>query len=148
MKKSDFYEKNARFSHFIAYYGRLLKYQNASYDLWSFLWELHNARGETLTDEYIRTCVYHEYIRLSKIETKNKLWELLESDVCAPVIDTDLKLDIATAFDRLTRKEQEVLRLSLNFGYSGQEIANIKKCTRQAVCKMRSSALKKMRALL
>lgn len=148
MKKSDFFDKNARFSHFFAYYGRLLKYQNASFDLWSFLWELQNAKGDSLTDEYIRTCVYHEYLRLSKNETKNRFTELLECDVSTPQIDVDLRLDISTAFDTLTENEQEVLRLNLALGYNCEEIAKIKKCTRQGVHNTKHRAFKKMRALL
>lgn len=147
-QNNDFFTKNERFSHLLAFYGRLLKYQNAVGDLWAFLWELLNRYGTELSDEYIRTCVYHEYLRLSKNETKNRFIELLECDVSTPQIDVDLRLDISTAFDTLTENEQEVLRLNLALGYNCEEIAKIKKCTRQGVHNTKHRAFKKMRALL
>lgn len=145
----DFYAENERFRSFIAYYSRLLKYQGADVDLWEHLYLVMLTKGNRYPDSYYFKCLKNEYIRLSRIQAENKIFIELNADTVA-VDDFTKSVEnrflISFAFELLTVKEKEVLRLHYALGYSLSEVAKQRKLTRQAVNQMKQRALKKIKS--
>ncbi len=149
MKKSPeneaFSIKNERFSRLIDHYARKLGGATARLDLWEFLFELQSERGE-LADPYIAVCLRNEYIKLSKAEQKHRAYQEMFADLASSFDpNIDLRIDIATALQGLSKLQRDILSLHFYGGYSVEEIAQSKRISRQAVnsCKLR--ALKKIK---
>lgn len=145
IENCDFFIENERFKPLIMHYARRLKSKTALADLWAFLWELE-ATKDLPSDNYISVCIRNEFIRLSRLNVKQKFAELF--DLPCYDNDRDFWLDIETAFKRLTSKENCTLRLHYMGGYSVSDIAKLSNISRQAVDKNRRRGLEKIRAFL
>lgn len=147
-KNDDFYAKNVRFKSFIDYYSQLLKYQGANVDLWEHLFAVMVMHGDKYPDAYYFKCLKNEYIRLSMIEAEKRVLIELNEEIIAEKRFEDRLLDrmeLEKAFEELTDKERDVLRLHYALGYSVSEVAKQKNVTRQNVNNIKVRALKKLR---
>lgn len=144
-KKSAFFEENERFSRLIKYYAKKLKSDTAEADLWSFLWLLLGREKKPPNDKYIAVCLRNEYIKLYK-NTPN--YCSLDFEIAVLDSERDIKIDLKSALQKLTKKERETIILFFFYGFSIDEVGNYQGVSRQAVNKTKNRALEKLRNLV
>ena len=148
-EKNTFFTENERFSRLIRFYARRLNEVSAADDLWGFLWILKATAKKPLTDNYIAVCLRNEFIRMSKAKAALPLCVADFTSFGLATVDKPcITMDIEKAFESLSLKESEILRLHYVGGYSIDELSKIKKISRQAINKTKLNGLNKMRIKL
>jgi len=147
-KKSDFYEKNTRFSRLIDFYANKLRDPHSKGELWSFLWLIMQRKPPPPNDKYIAVCIRNEYIRLAKSEQLFASYPLRD-----PLVYDDLNIIedrelTFLAFEKLTTKEKMCVVLQILYDVSPDDIAKKYGISRQAVHKNKVRGLKKMRCYI
>lgn len=88
--------------------------------------------------------IYHKYIEISKQNQKREQYDCEFDDAINKpenkiiVFSIELKQTLKT----LTDKQQKVIKLLFFYGYSESEVANILHISKQAVNRLKNSALK------
>jgi len=93
---------------------------------------------------YINTIAYNLALDFYRKKTPASLHDNLP----AKVSDTDLKLDIDTAFSKLESLDREIVSLHLEMGYSLKQVAGLHNLTEKATYYKYSTALKKLQNFL
>ena len=149
-----------RFDRSIKAFAYKLNYDGASTDLIIFVLELcqkidlrcFENLNEGAVVKYIYNSLRHEYIRLSKFNSRYKINEQLygidpsELINCHKTTDESIYLDkhVEDLIDILTQKERQVIINTYAMGYSNVEIAKILGISKQAVWKTKKRALGKL----
>lgn len=146
------------FEPIISKYSFWLKDEDARQELSLFLIEqiknypLESFRCDAAFIQYISRSIYHEYIRLSKHQQKQKE-NVLSFDEqlqipCSDEENIERRILIYDLLSRLSKKQREIIVLEYFYGYKDREIGNKLNISRQAVNKEKNSALKKLRLFM
>ena len=140
----NFFDENVQFSRLIQFYAWKLGDNSAVWDLWGFLFALKSREETKKPDKYYAVCIRNEFLRLRKENAKKIVFQHF-SDRFANLEST---LEVRDLFEKLTKKESQVLRLHYIGGYSIDDIGKICKTSRQAINKTKNRGLAKLRQLL
>lgn len=152
--KNSLEELILKFSPLIKKYKRKLNYEDAENDLIEhfiiIIRGMPTMNTEAKAIKYINFCMKNKFIKLSK---KNKnysdkiiLIDFTEDIYCNQTGHKQLSIDMKNCLNQLSDNRKKILILRYIYGYSDEEISNMMKISRQAVCKSRKKALEQLKS--
>lgn len=132
-------------------YARLLEGEDTKQDMIIYLINVidkipisgNNFNNEKAIFSYISKSLRNQYIYLSK---KKDVYSKFEMKIDIELVDKEINNEIILLdiFEKLTSKEEYIMKLIYIYGFSVSELAKSMKITRQAVNQCKKRALKKI----
>ena len=147
-KNSDFYEENSRFNGLIKYYARQLLDPHAYGELWGFLWLLLNSGRIIPNDRYICVCIRNYFIHLKKTENNFFAPEFIFEKTAENKFENEIQMiEFSDIFKYLTNEEKQLFIYRNIRDFTFQQIAEIRKTSKQNECKRYRKMIVKLRNL-
>lgn len=142
--KQDTERLNEDFAPLIKHFARRYGGEDMAAQLWLKLWELCSS-GRAISQRYVAVALRNEFIRYAR-----ELQQPLPTDEQPAAIAADFTAEIAikAALAELSAPERSAIIYHRISGYTFDEIARHKGCTRQAINNAEKRGLDKLRARL
>lgn len=143
--KQDIERLNEDFAPLIKHYARRYGGEDMAAQLWLKLWELC-AGGRAISQRYVAVALRNEFIRYARELQRQPLPTDKQPDTIAA--DFAAEIAIKTALAELSAPERSAIIYHRISGYTFDEIARRKGCTRQAINNAEKRGLDKLRTRL
>lgn len=143
--KRDIERLNEDFAPLIKHYARRYGGEDMAAQLWLKLWELC-ASGRAISQRYVAVALRNEFIRYACELQRQPLPTDKQPDTAAA--DFAAEIAIKAALAELSAPERSAIVYHRISGYTFDEIARRKGCTRQAINNAEKRGLDKLRTRL
>lgn len=143
--KRDIEQLNEDFAPLIKHYARRYGGEDMAAQLWLKLWELCSS-GRAISQRYVAVALRNEFIRYASELQRQPLPTDEQPDTAAA--DFAAEIAIKAALAELSAPERSAIVYHRISGYTFDEIAHHKGCTRQAINNAEKRGLDKLRARL
>ncbi len=143
--KRDIEQLNKDFALLIKHFARRYGGEDMAAQLWLKLWELC-ASGRAISQRYVAVALRNEFIRYARELQRQPLPTDKQPDTAAA--DFAAEIAIKAALTELSAPERSAIIYHRISGYTFDEIARRKGCTRQAINNAEKRGLDKLRTRL
>ena len=143
--KLDIERLNEDFAPLIKHFSRRYGGEDMAAQLWLKLWELC-ASGRAISQRYVAVALRNEFIRYARELQQQP--QPTEEQPAVTAADFTTEIAIKAALAELSAPERSAIIYHSISGYTFDEIARRKGCTRQAINNAEKRGLDKLRARL
>lgn len=144
-QKLDIERLNEDFAPLIKHYARRYGGEDMAAQLWLKLWELCSS-GRAISQRYVAVTLRNEFIRYARELQQQPLPTDEQPDAIAADFISEIAIKAALA--ELSAPERSAIIYHRISGYTFDEIARYKGCTRQAINNSEKRGLDKLRSRL